>query len=56
MVLVFVSFATLGSGSIGGRLLDNTGGTNYVPMQAFTGATLVASGFLFLLTRFGAFH
>lgn len=51
MCLVVVSFAVLGTGSIGGRLLDNTGGKDYVPMQVFTGATLTASGLLFLLVR-----
>lgn len=42
----------LGTGPIAGRLLENTGGTNYLPMQVFTGATMVTAGVLFGATRF----
>lgn len=51
MVLAFVSFAVLGTGSIAGQLLENAGGANYVPMQVFTGVTLVVSGVLFVIVR-----
>lgn len=51
MVLAFVSFAVLGTGSIAGLLLENADGANYVPMQVFTGATLLVSGVLFLIVR-----
>lgn len=51
LVLGFVSFAVLGTGSIGGELLENAGGTDYVPMQVFTGVTLTIAGALFLAIR-----
>lgn len=51
MVLVFVSFSVLGTGSIAGQLLTNAGGTDYLSMQVFTGVTLVVSGVLFLVVR-----
>lgn len=46
------SFAVLGTGPIAGRLLENTGGTNYLPMQVFTGVTMFTAGVLFGATRF----
>ncbi|KAE8163996.1 major facilitator superfamily domain-containing protein [Aspergillus tamarii] len=46
------SFAVLGTGPIAGRLLENTGGTNYLPMQVFTGVTTFTAGVLFGATRF----
>lgn len=46
-----ISFATLGTGPIAGRLLDNTGGTNYNPMQLFTGVLLAAASILYFATR-----
>ncbi|KAJ5825431.1 hypothetical protein N7474_002569 [Penicillium riverlandense] len=50
--ITVASFAVLGTGPIAGQLLNNTGGNNYVPMQLFTGVSLVLSGVLYLATRF----
>ncbi|RJE27585.1 MFS monocarboxylate transporter [Aspergillus sclerotialis] len=44
---VLGSWNVLGTGPIAGRLLDNTGGTNYLPMQVFNGATMITAGVLF---------
>ncbi|OQV06640.1 hypothetical protein CLAIMM_11182 [Cladophialophora immunda] len=46
-----ISFAVLGGGPIGGRLLENAEGTNYVPMQVFTGVCMAVSGLMFVGTR-----
>lgn len=48
MVLAVVSFAVLGTGSIGGRLLVITGEADYHRMQVFTGVCLTVAGVLFL--------
>ena len=46
-----LSFPTLVTGFTGGKLLERTGGTDYVPMQAFTGSTLMVASILYLVTR-----
>ncbi|KAL6253036.1 hypothetical protein RBB50_000756 [Rhinocladiella similis] len=46
-----LAFAVLGGGPIGGRLLENAGDTNYVPMQVFTGVCMAVSCCLYLITR-----
>jgi hypothetical protein len=46
-----VSFAVLGMGPIAGKLLDNTGNTNYLPMQLFTGVCLIVASLLYLAAR-----
>ena len=51
MILGIVSFAVLGTGSIGGQLLVITGEADYHPMQAFTGVSLTVAGALFLVIR-----
>ncbi|GIJ87051.1 hypothetical protein Asppvi_005953 [Aspergillus pseudoviridinutans] len=51
LCISIVSFAVLGMGPIAGKLLDNTGDTNYLPMQLFTGVFLVSASCLYLITR-----
>lgn len=51
-ICIFVSsFAVLGTGPIGGRLLTNTGGISYLPMQLFTGVCLTVATTLLICTR-----
>jgi hypothetical protein len=38
-------------GPIAGKLLDNTGGTNYLPMQLFTAVLLMAASSLYIISR-----
>jgi hypothetical protein len=45
------SFAVLATGPIAGQLLENTGGSDYLPMQLFTAVSLTLSGALFVVTR-----
>lgn len=45
------SFAVLATGPIAGKLLENTGGTSYLPMQLFTAISLTLAGILFMATR-----
>ncbi|PWI72413.1 monocarboxylate transporter [Purpureocillium lilacinum] len=51
-----LSFPVLASGPVAGRMLANTGGTDYVPMQAFTGACLGTASVLYLVTRYVVSH
>ncbi|KEF57374.1 uncharacterized protein A1O9_05291 [Exophiala aquamarina CBS 119918] len=50
LIITAFAFAVLGGGPIGGRLLENAGDTNYVPMQVFTGVCMVVSSCLYLVT------
>lgn len=46
-----LSFPVLGAPPIAGKLLEVTGGTGYLPMQLFTGATLLVASLFCLLVR-----
>lgn len=51
-ICIFVSsFAVLGTGPIAGKLLANTGGADYLPMQLFTGVCLTVASVLLVATR-----
>lgn len=45
------SFAVLATGPIAGKLLENTGGASYLPMQLFTAISLTLAGILLMVTR-----
>ncbi|GFF56706.1 hypothetical protein IFM51744_08976 [Aspergillus udagawae] len=49
--ITVVSFAVLGTGPIAGRLLDNTQGVNYLPMELFTAIFLIVASALCFVTR-----
>ncbi|KAF5858093.1 hypothetical protein ETB97_004901 [Aspergillus alliaceus] len=49
--ITIASFAVLATGPIAGKLLENTGGADYLAMQLFTGISLALSGVLFMATR-----
>ncbi|KAB8218871.1 major facilitator superfamily domain-containing protein [Aspergillus novoparasiticus] len=51
LCISITSFAVLGMGPIAGKLFDNTGDTNYLPMQLFTGVFLISASTLYLITR-----
>ncbi|KAH8698664.1 monocarboxylate transporter [Talaromyces proteolyticus] len=50
LCITVVSFAVLGTGPIAGRMLDNTGDINYVPMQIFTAVCLIVASVIYLGT------
>lgn len=48
--MTVVSFPIIGTGPIAGQLLNDAGGTDYLPMQLFTAVCLTAASALYLLT------
>jgi hypothetical protein len=46
-----ISFVILGTGLIAGKLLNNTGNTNYLPIQLFTRVYLIITSLLYLAAR-----
>jgi hypothetical protein len=51
LCISITSFAVLGMGPIAGKLFDNTGDSNYLPMQLFTGVFLISASTLYFITR-----